>query len=477
VYLRLRNVRSIEDSGKVELKPLTLVVGRNSVGKSSFLRWLPLLAQSRSAGAGTPVVWRTRGGGVDFGSFQETVRRGAQAKEIGWALGGLTYFGKSMDMADRLASVESGTVLDEVGVRIGNLTWTVARQPGASCEVKVQGEDNHAEHSTNWTWIDRGMFPQLVEGGSGVGQPVGDQIVAILQQWKRRKMAGDRIPLMALQLGGTTAADVRKFLAETELGTQTWAENLPPPEDPAYSRLAMLNAMRVGPQALDWAHTSLNMLLDNMTYIGPFRAEPVRSERSPEPTRELDSRGSALLSYLLGLQEEERASLSSWTTEALGFGLRLHRDGLHVELQVIEADGTASNIADVGFGIGQVLPVLVHLWRNQQSQRNGIFPIIIEQPELHLHPAHQHRVGSLLARMAAVQGGPERIFMVETHSEHLVNAVGIAVRKGILPADRVNVVLFEREAPGLSRVRQTGFAPDGHLLPPWPYDFFEGAVP
>ena len=69
--LYLKNFRSIECSGDIELKPLTVLLGTNSSGKSSFLRVLPLLKQSIETKSRGPILWF--GNYVDFGSFNETV--------------------------------------------------------------------------------------------------------------------------------------------------------------------------------------------------------------------------------------------------------------------------------------------------------------------------------------------------------------------------------------------------------------------
>ena len=68
--IRLRSIRSLSDTGFVELRPLTILVGRNSSGKSTFLRILPLLRQSVEARTTGPIQWY--GDYVDFGGFEET---------------------------------------------------------------------------------------------------------------------------------------------------------------------------------------------------------------------------------------------------------------------------------------------------------------------------------------------------------------------------------------------------------------------
>lgn len=78
---RVRNLRSIEDSGFVDLKPITIFVGRNSSGKSTLARVFPLLRQSAEVAKRGPILWWGRL--VDFGGFDEAVNRYADEKSIG----------------------------------------------------------------------------------------------------------------------------------------------------------------------------------------------------------------------------------------------------------------------------------------------------------------------------------------------------------------------------------------------------------
>lgn len=73
--IRLINFRNIIDSGEIRLKPLTILVGTNGSGKSSFLRLFPLLQQSFLSAKKGPLLWY-RDKGVDFGDFLTTVRKG-----------------------------------------------------------------------------------------------------------------------------------------------------------------------------------------------------------------------------------------------------------------------------------------------------------------------------------------------------------------------------------------------------------------
>ncbi len=73
--IQIKNLRRLVDTGLVKLKPITLLVGANSSGKSTFLRVLPLFKQSVNAKIIGPILWYGRE--VDFGSYSTALRKGA----------------------------------------------------------------------------------------------------------------------------------------------------------------------------------------------------------------------------------------------------------------------------------------------------------------------------------------------------------------------------------------------------------------
>ena len=79
--LRLRNFRGFsedENAPFLDLKPITILVGKNSSGKSSFIRSLPLLRQSVEANTTGPILWF--GPYVDFGSFNQVLKKDANER-------------------------------------------------------------------------------------------------------------------------------------------------------------------------------------------------------------------------------------------------------------------------------------------------------------------------------------------------------------------------------------------------------------
>ncbi|MCY4099713.1 MAG: DUF3696 domain-containing protein [Rhodobacteraceae bacterium] len=110
------------------------------------------------------------------------------------------------------------------------------------------------------------------------------------------------------------------------------------------------------------------------------------------------------------------------------------------QIQVRKAHGNNigewRNLMDVGFGVSQLLPFLVHLARPSTE-----FMLNFQQPEVHLHPSGQAGLGSLLCEAAT-----KRHILVETHSDFLIDRVRMDVRdkKSTLKPEDVSILYFER---------------------------------
>lgn len=90
----------------------------------------------------------------------------------------------------------------------------------------------------------------------------------------------------------------------------------------------------------------------------------------------------------------------------------------------------------VGLGISYALPVILALLASKPGNI-----VIVENPEAHIHPKGQAKLGALIARAAA---SGVQVF-VETHSDHVINGVRVAVREGVLKPEDVNIAFFERK--------------------------------
>jgi predicted ATPase len=138
----------------------------------------------------------------------------------------------------------------------------------------------------------------------------------------------------------------------------------------------------------------------------------------------------------------------------------------HVEIQVSRTMKGRSrglvNIADVGLGVSQVLPVLVALLTAEQGQM-----VYIEEPEIHLHPRAQVAMAKVLAD-AAKRG--VRV-VAETHSPLLLLAIQTLVAQGYLSPDLVKLHWFTLDKVGYTKITSSDLDEAGRFDTDWPEDF------
>ena len=117
--------------------------------------------------------------------------------------------------------------------------------------------------------------------------------------------------------------------------------------------------------------------------------------------------------------------------KALG---RYESDPFQIRVRI---KGPQANLVDVGYGVSQALPILVEAVRSSPGSVH-----LMQQPEVHMHPRSQAALGSFLADLAAQQG---KQFIVETHSDYLVDRLRMDIRDGrSLSHDDVVLLYFER---------------------------------
>ena len=109
---------------------------------------------------------------------------------------------------------------------------------------------------------------------------------------------------------------------------------------------------------------------------------------------------------------------------------------LHVRRSSGRLKGRRRNLIDVGYGVNQVLPVLIELLREDHASM-----FLLQQPEVHLHPTAQAALGSLFCQIA----GWDRQILVETHSDFIIDRVCMDVRerKTNLKPEDVSILYFE----------------------------------
>lgn len=232
---------------------------------------------------------------------------------------------------------------------------------------------------------------------------------------------------------------------------------------------------------LSFALRELESNFEQFESVSAFRDRPQRTYLySGETARRVGVTGSNA-ALMLAADEARRGSEKSNLADALSRWFRATgiAEGVfvkpltsrHFEICVRSNDGSEHNICDVGFGCSQVLPVLIagiNLMSNEKSSRyrSNYNTLVVQEPEIHLHPNAQAALGSFFVETA--RSGVQTF--IETHSDNLILRVARHVAEGDLkPSD---VSIFWVDDSGENRIKKIQVNEQGGFSPEWPGGFF-----
>lgn len=513
----LRRLRVVEP---IELKPITLLVGRNSSGKSSFLRSLPLLRQSIATRTRSPILWW--GDYVDFGDFSGAIYCNDSKLPMSFTFGldnlrlrpSTYYYGPSNARFRDLGRVSLKIELKSIGETeiISRFTLNL-ESLGFVCEIRL----NNSGHVTLIKINDRdltarfsdyeillltgSLFPHfsiyLREPGDVGDVPMsrGNLLLDHMEHLVRTKLPNnvgrEKVGRLAKDILQAWPANQSQLGSLGErVGIRSWtrllSNNAGKAAENLVSELRLWGLANIIFSVMREFAVATEDLLSNTLYIGPARARSERYYRYQDLSiSEIDSDGKNFPMFLNSLNSSQVSELSDWVEGLFGYGLAINNSSGHLSIEV-KVEGKMTNIVDTGYGISQILPVLAQIWwastrrrssRVIRSAASDVF-LAIEQPELHLHPAHQALLADALVGAKSIPrlagANPFNVtFIVETHSEPLVNRLGELVSRGDLPHQDISILMFEPEEAEerATRVRVATFGEEGDLKG-WPYGFF-----
>lgn len=133
----------------------------------------------------------------------------------------------------------------------------------------------------------------------------------------------------------------------------------------------------------------------------------------------------------------------------------------------VKKSGIWSSIVDVGYGVGLQVPILLQAIICSKS--DFMQTLIIEQPEIHLHPALHAKFIEVLIKYAG-----DTNLIIETHSEHIIRKIQVLVKKDILDLEKVKIYYFKNDI-GTFDITSHYIDEDGKLQPPFPKGFYDNS--
>jgi predicted ATPase len=197
-------------------------------------------------------------------------------------------------------------------------------------------------------------------------------------------------------------------------------------------RFHYLQAERLGPRTSydmsDYQARRLGQVGTKGEYTAHFLAINQDKDVLQSKLRHPMAKSNALSSQVEGWMREVSPGTRIKINSNLDIGL--------MSLQYFYGDSNPYRTTNVGFGISYTLPIIVAVLASNPGTL-----IIIENPEAHLHPRGQAKIGELLALAASC--GVQVV--IETHSDHVLNGIRLAVHGGKLEPDDVQLHYFQRQ--------------------------------
>ncbi len=431
--IRLKNFRCFKDTDTVELKPITILVGANSSGKSSLLKFFPLLKQSCDKKFNGIFNWRNTD--VDFKDFQNTITDNDTSKNIEVSLSFVDQIRKDtldLDFSVGYNKTENIKELDIIKTRPRGTKYVLTTN-----HTKFVGVEN-----CNLTTID-----DYENADFEIGE----------------KSDTDFIPELRLK-----GRNLRKL----------WKEN-----DKQKTSDALDNMMDLYKDA----NSELSYLAKSIVYIKPLRLVDKREYVVNDSAfaAEILPDGSNLPYYLDNIQKDDKKfkDLNDWLKSYFNFEIRLVKNGM-IEINIIDKNGKEHNLVDLGFGYSQILSVVITIWHSYNSDPDSSFSdtrvqnkiIAIEQPEVHLHSKLQSKFAAMICNTVnscKKDNIPPINFIIETHSGAILNKIGDMVLKDVVTDEDISLLIFNRnETNGITEIKTTKYNEEGYVEE-WPIDFFD----
>jgi predicted ATPase len=433
--LHLKNFKAWKDTGSSRLAPLTVIFGANSAGKSSLGHLLLALKQTAlSSDRKRALHLGDASTQIDLGTFADCMHGHDLAKsldfELGWDLP------KQLEVRDPL-------------------------QPS----MRYVGD--HLELGVSLT-AGKSKQAELQSLRYGLADTNGEVLDVDLVRGENRKFSLDSNHYKFVK------ADGRKWPLE---------------EPEKFYRVSEISMARFKNASFltDFALATENVL-GSLSYLGPLRIHPKRTYQwSGDTPESVGQMGENTIAAILAAQNEGRMLnrgpkmprqafaefVASWLKD-LGvihsFVVKPVAEG-RKEYEVLvktHAEAPEVKITDVGFGVSQVLPVLVQAFYCPPNST-----VWMEQPEIHLHPQVQAVLADVFisAIRSREKGNARNVqFIIESHSEHFLNRLQRRIAEGEITPKDVAIYFCKRvgSATELEPLELNLYGD----IENWPEDFF-----
>ena len=422
--LRIKNFKSLADTGDLELRPLTILVGPNSSGKSALFKALLALKQTtESRDLQSPLV--VNGDYVKLGTYRDFIYRHHLSRvfsiEARLSVDNLfsDFVQRELDSSHKTSEKPLPSSTDDIGFGV-EFQYNRGTQ---RIQVKTVSATQGPEHLLRAAWKHRG-------GGHEIKTPLSSGNILLNKFYL---LEPEELPGSEAQLPDERMRSIRQIVLLAEFGQ------------------------------------FIQEMFSRILYLGPLRAAPERFYiAGGETPQDVGLAGERAIEVLWMQRQLIRPSVESEAKELVAkveewvkkFGFSLETKFSQASPTVYEVlfvdphTNIPVNIADVGFGASQVLPVIVEGFYSPPG-----CTFLVEQPEIHLHPKAQATLGDLLVDLSK----HDRQVIVETHSENILLRVQRRIADETIAPSDVAIYYFDPTEKG-TQIREVKLTEYGQYV-------------
>lgn len=450
--LNIHNYRSFQNQN-LKFSRINILIGENSGGKSSLLKFM--LALKQTIDSPNEVNLKLKGDYTDLGNYEEVIYNKKKTKKIKFGFESQTeyhnFFTKSIDLFEKSVSKKlKDTILNIVQININSKT-----------EISFEITSKLNDHSSIETIIKNEQIGELkiIQNTSNSDDSFRELSCDLVFNFT--KFNGTIEKCISFKEGFFT-------MIGQELKSQCqklFEKNF---EEIYYSIVYLLIFQNF-----------ISEEIDRIRFVNPIGTNPKRfyfqeDKKASYKLIDIEKFINVIGDPTLTEREyKERIDILNKTIKEFGIAEEIDviKDKLLPVLALnVKTKGFWSNITDVGYGVSLQIPILFQAIMSEKYTRKGQ-TILIEQPEVHLHPTLQAKFIETLLGI-----GNKNVYFIETHSEHIVRKLQVLIKdkKFKLKPEDITIHYFKRE-PTKFEVSEHKILENGKLSPSFPQGFFDAS--
>ncbi|MBE6043449.1 AAA family ATPase [Clostridium thermopalmarium] len=433
--IEFMNFKAFKDSGKVDLKKINILVGPNSGGKSSFIKGILLLKNTMESKYKETAIDMNK----EIGDYTSLVYNHDYNNKIGFKI----EFNK-----DSLKkSLNTEYILFKMAYEIRNKAKEDVKD---ILDELIKKSESYSLNEISF-FLNKNEKERIVVDKFKVKYE-GDKELEIY--WNGQDYCVN-INDIIIKIPNLIVPDRFCFKINEEHLTEATIDEL--------KNIAIVYV------TFEIIKIKLKEFTENIIYISSFRNKPERVEYITKLScfDTVGSRGENMISTLMSAENNTREKINFWLKEfdlAESIEVKSFGNGTYSLFIKDKSTGITNNLLDVGVGTSQLLPIIVESINSKDNST-----IIIEEPEVHIHPGAQSKLGDLFVECCK-EGNKQ--FIIETHSIFLVTQIEILVAQGKIDAKDVGVYYFRYGENG-AIVKDMKLSSNGQFEESWPTGFFD----